>query len=134
MKCPSRRNSFPDGTLSWTSIAWKAERNCSKRRADRREKPHSAVSCSVMTSGARSCGAPVAPGTCPSAIHAPAMDHLILGPRGLQHGLECTEQPLRLVAIVGREIADIDIDGDEAALRPRVNGEMRFGEQHGAGD
>src|SRR5258705_13305545 len=87
-----------------------------------------------MTSGARSCGAPVAPGTCPSAIHAPAMDHLILGPRGLQHGLERAEQPLRLVAVVGREIADVDVDGDEATLRPRMNGEMRFGEQHGACD
>ena len=36
--------------------------------------------------------------------------------------------------VVGREIAHVDVDGYEAVLRPRVDREVRFGEQHRSRD
>ena len=41
---------------------------------------------------------------------------------------------LGLRGVVGRVVADVDVDRDEAALGPRVDREMRLGEQHRAGD
>lgn len=43
------------------------------------------------------------------------------------------EQGLRPAAVVAAEIADIDIERDGADFRPGMDGEMRFGENDGAG-
>src|SRR5262245_4220067 len=126
MKWPSRRNSLPNGTLSWTSTSWNADRNFSSTAADRMKKPQSSVMYSVIAPGARS---PPGSGILPAAVNG-------LEPRSprLQHRLELAEYSLSLRGVVGRVIADVDVDGHEARFRPRVDGEVRFGEQHRPGD
>lgn len=43
------------------------------------------------------------------------------------------EQGVCPIAVVAAEIADIDIERDGADFRPGMDGEMRFGENDGAG-
>src|SRR5512147_2660156 len=131
MKCPSRRNSLPKGTVSWTSTAWYGERNFSNWRAERMKKPHSSVRYSVIAPGAMS---PPAPGLPDSGIASAAVDRVEARARGLERRFERAEELVCLVGVVGRQVADVDVDGDEAVFWPRVDREVGFGEQHGAGD
>src|SRR6266498_5907587 len=124
MKWPSRRKSFPKSALSCTSTAWYGERKRSNSRAERTKNPQSSVRYSVMTPGAMS---PPLPGV--SGIEAPAPDRMELRARGLERALERSKQPLRLRRVVGRVIAHVDVDRDEAVLGPRMDREMRFGER-----
>src|SRR5512146_2318136 len=96
--------------------------------------PHSSVRYSVIAPGAMSPPALLPGGLPDSGILSPAVDRVEARARRLERGLERAEQPVGLVGVVGREIADVDVDGDEAVLRPRVDREVRFGEQHRAGD
>src|SRR5512143_1207023 len=131
MKCPSSRNNLPKGTLSLTSTIWNGERKRSNWRDARTKKPHSSVRCSVIAPGTMSPpGLSVASG----GILASAMDRMEFHALRLQRRLERAEQPFRLRRIVGRQVAHVHVDADEAVLRPCVNGEMRFGEEHRTGD
>src|SRR3569623_524772 len=140
MKWPSRRNSFPNGTVSCTSTAWNGERNFSNSRAERTKNAHSLVRYSVMAPGAMSSGCFVPVASLPgswldgSVIASSAPDRLEMLARGLERALERIEQPLRLVGIVGRVVALVDVDRHEPRFGPRVDRQMRFGEQHRAGD
>ncbi len=49
-------------------------------------------------------------------------------------GDHALHQRAGLARVVGGEVADVDIDGDAAGLGPGVYGQVRFGQQHGAGD
>src|SRR5206468_7910548 len=113
---------------SWTSTSWNAERNFSINRADRMKKPQSSVRYSVIAPGARS------PSGGRAVILAPAANRLIACALRFQDFLQRAKHALRLAAVVGGVIADVDVDGDESGFRPRMNREMRFGEQHRAGD
>jgi hypothetical protein len=44
------------------------------------------------------------------------------------------EQSMRAAAVVAAEVADIDVERDTADFRPGMDGQMRFGQHHGAGD
>src|SRR5512140_2973087 len=90
------------------------------------KKPQSSVMCSVIAPGARS-----PPG---SVILPTAMDRLEARALGLQHRLELAKDALGLGGVVRRVVADVHVDGDEARLGPRVDGEVRFREQHGTRD
>src|SRR5436305_4444971 len=127
MKCPSRRNSLPNGTVSCTSTAWKGERNFSNSRAERTTNAHSSVRYSVITPGAMSPGgfAARAPGLSSwrdgSVIAPSTADRLEALAGGLEHALERVEQALRLVAVVRGVVAHVHVDGDEARLGPRMD-------------
>ncbi len=55
-------------------------------------------------------------------------------PAGRERDQQGVEQGFGLGRVVVREIADIDIERDAIAFRPGVHGQVRFGEQGGAGD
>src|SRR5256885_17196994 len=120
MKWPSSRNSLPNGLESWTSTSWNAERNFSINRADRMKKPQSSVKYSVIAPGARS------PSEGRAVILAPAANRLKARALRFQDFLQRAKHTLRLTAIVGGVVADVDVDGDESRFRPCVNREMRF--------
>src|SRR5512133_2643974 len=63
-----------------------------------------------------------------------ALNRLEARVTGSQRRLQRSEYALGLRRVVSRVIAHVNVDGDETRFRPRVNGEMRFGKQHGAGD
>src|SRR6185503_10897454 len=128
MKWPSRRKSLPNGTVSWTSTAWKGERNFSNSRADRTKNAQSSVRYSVIRPG------PTSPGCLASGIPTPAANRLEALARGLERGLERREEALGLAGVVGGVVAHVDVDRDEAGLRPRMNRQMRLGKEHRAGD
>src|SRR6478752_2806710 len=133
MKCPSRRNSFPNDTLSWTSTSWYGDRNASRVAADRTKKPQSSVICSVRIARARSSGGD---SSCVIVDHlfAAAVNRLeSLLPR-LQRSLERLEHALGLERVVRRVVAHVDVDRHEPRFGPRMDREMRFGEQHRSGD
>src|SRR5215831_5420038 len=90
--------------------------------------PQSSVRYSVIAPGTRSPPSP------PSAIHAPAAYRLEVRARGLERRFELAEQAFRLLGVVGRVVAHVDVDRDRALLRPRMNREMRLGEDHRSGD
>src|ERR1700750_1925923 len=92
------------------------------------KKPQSPVMCSVIVPGTPS-SRPAG-----SVILAAAMDGLEARTRGLQHRFQLAEHALGLRGVVGGVVADVDVDRDEAGFGPRVDGKMRFGEQHRAGD
>src|SRR5262245_39989168 len=95
------------------------------------KKPHSSVRYSVSAPGTRSCSEP-SPGV--SGIEPTAGDRVELAPLRLERELERAEQRFALRVVVGCQVADVDVDGDEAVLWPCVDREVRFGEQHRAGD
>src|SRR4249919_657699 len=112
MKCPSSRNSRPNGTVSCTSTAWKADLNFSSSFAERTTNPHSGVISSYRTSAGKSCvaaGAPSALFRLPSVILSAAKDRLVLRALRLHRRLERAKQALRLVAVVGGQVADVDV-------------------------
>src|SRR4029079_11765334 len=47
----------------------------------------------------------------------------------LERGFERAKNLFRLRGIVGRQIANVDVDADEARFRPGMNGDVRLGEQ-----
>src|SRR3982751_3727050 len=101
--------------------------------------PHSCVRYSVISPGARSCPSPRSPapdasGAGTSGILAAATDGVKARALGFEHPLQRVEQRLGLGRIVRLVIAHVDVHRHEPMLRPRVNGEMRFGEEHGARD
>ena len=53
---------------------------------------------------------------------------------GFERQFERSEQLFGFRGVVGREIANVYIDGDKAVLGPCMNREVRFGEQHRPGD
>ena len=57
------------------------------------------------------------------------MDRLEAFAARLKRGLQHAKHVLGLRRIVGRQIADVDVDAHEARLRPGMNGHVRFGEQ-----
>ncbi len=127
MKCPSRRNSLPKEVVSCTSTCWNGERKRSNSRVERTKIPLSSVEVLGENAGQK--------------IAAAFFRHR--GPRGGSPGtsraagaalFHRAEQLLRLGGIVGRVVADVHVDGHEAVLRPGVNRQMRFGEQHRPGD
>src|SRR5437667_5186723 len=97
-------------------------------RADRMKKPQSSVKYSVIAPGARS------PSEGRAVILAPAANRLKARALRFQDFLQRAKHTLRLTAVVGGVVADVDVDGDESRFRPCVNREMRFGEKHRAGD
>src|SRR6185437_13564806 len=127
MKWPSRRNSLPKATLSCTSTIWNGERNFSNACDDRMKKPQSSVRYSVIAPGAMSPGSR-------SAIGSTALYGLETRALGLQHFFKRVEQRLGLARVVGRVIADVHVDRHRSDFRPSMNREMRFGEDHRAGD
>src|SRR6476469_5840001 len=129
MKCPSSRNSLPNETLSCTSTAWCGERNFSNSRADRMKNAQSSLRYSAIAPGAMSPGRRAA-----SLIAASAPDRLEALALGLQHGLERREQPLGLVGVVRGVVAHVDVHRDEAGFGPRVDGDVRLGQQHRSRD
>ena len=138
MKWPSSRNSLPNGAVSCTStvLERRAEFLELARRPDeespvvgqvlghcaparcRRQEARRRVRAPQATSR-HPCHRGGSTGTCP--------------PR-LQCRLQRAEDALGLVGVVGRVVAHVDVDGDEARFRPRVDREMRLGEQHRSGD
>src|SRR6266576_5890267 len=90
--------------------------------------PQSSVKYSVIASGARSSSGFLA------VILAPAPDRLKARALRLQHRLQRAEDAVRLIAVVGGVVADVNIDRDEACFGPRMNREMRFREKHRAGN
>src|SRR6267142_713098 len=63
-------------------------------------------------------------------ILAPAPDRVIVRPLRLQHCLQRAKDALGLVCVVGRVIADVDVNSVEARFGPSVDREMRLGQQH----
>src|SRR5882724_1816810 len=51
-------------------------------------------------------------------ILAPAPDRVIVRALRLQHRLQRAKDALGLVGVVGRVVADVDVDSDEARFRP----------------
>src|SRR5215467_7761427 len=80
---------------------------------------------SVRTPGARSWLS--------SGIHPSAMNRLELVPLRPQYVAHRLEKPFCLRRVVRGVVADVDVDGDEPMLGPRMDREMRFGEQHRSG-
>src|SRR5437764_865406 len=98
------------------------------------KKPQSSVSCSIIaplhvsalgSESATSAGSVILPAT---------LDRMEFGAQRFQRDLERTEHALRLGLVIGQQIAHVDIDGHEAEFGPGMDGEMRFSEQHRAGD
>src|SRR5438046_10025021 len=92
------------------------------------KKPQSSVKYSVIAPGARS------PSGFLAVILAPAPNRLKARALRLQHRLQRAEDAIRLVAVVGGAVADVDADRDKARARPRMNREARFREKDRAGD
>src|SRR3954462_10769459 len=98
------------------------------------EKTHSSVSSScIHASFGRESSCAIAASRGGSDIPAATLDDVKFRALRLQRFFKRGEEPLRLLLVVGQQIADVDIDGDKAVFGPRVNGEMRFGKQHRAG-
>src|SRR4051794_10232387 len=125
MKCPSRRNSLPNETLSCTSTAWCGERNFSNSRAERMKNAQSSLRYSVIAPGAMSPGRRGVPGGSSGIVTAP-VDGLEALARRLQHGLERLEQPLGLVGVVRGVVAHVHVHGDEPGLGPGMDGDVRL--------
>jgi len=53
---------------------------------------------------------------------------------GLQRRLERGEHALGLCRVVGRVVAHVDVDGHESGFGPRMDRQVRFGQQDRAGD
>src|SRR5438046_1443331 len=112
MKWPSSRKSLPKGIVSCTSTAWNTEWKRSSSHVDRTTKPHSSVSSSYMASGRTAPGADETNGVAPSAasvILAAANDFLVLRALGLHRRLQRAEEALRLPAVIGGKVADVDV-------------------------
>src|SRR5678815_3828972 len=127
MKWPSRRNSVPKEAVSCTSIAWNGDWKCSNSRVERTKKPVSSVRYSVSTPGSRSEG--FSSGIAPAAVDG--LEFRALRPQCVLHR---AKKLFGLGRVVGRIVADVDVDGDEAMLGPGVDRQMRFGQKHGSGD
>src|SRR5664279_549843 len=132
MKWPSSRNSLPKAVLSWTSTAWTGERNFSYWREDRMKNAQSSVRYSVIAPGAISPGGGLTPSSGRSGILASAMDRLEMRALRTQRGLQHLEHLLGLRRVVRHQVADVDVHRDKGRLGPRVDRDMRFGEQHRA--
>src|SRR5690242_2274494 len=65
---------------------------------------------------------------------AAALDRLEAFARGLERRLERLEDALGLARVVRRVVADVDVERHESRFGPRMDREVRFGEQHRAGD
>src|SRR5438552_13620748 len=134
MKWPSSRNRRPKGTVSCTSIAWRPDENFSSCPADRMWNPQSSVSSSINSSCARPCCTKWALLPPSSVILAAAKDRLVFCALRPHRRLQRTKQLLRLVAVVGRQVAHVDVDRHETIFRPGVDREMRFREKDGTRD
>src|SRR4029079_17242056 len=104
MKCPSRRNSLPNGSLSCTSTSWYGERNASSLAFERTKTPHPSVMYSVRTRAARSPDGDASllifdqfQAAATNRLHALAV--------GRERLLERVEHALRLVGVVRRVVA-----------------------------
>src|SRR6476620_8294019 len=136
MKCPSRRKSFPNVALSWTSTSWQAERNASSVAEERTKRPQSSVRCSVRIPGARSPGGDtewLIPRLILDHFLAAAVNRLKSLATRLQRRLERLEHALGLAGVVGRVVADVHVYRHESRLGPRMDRQMRFGEEHRPG-
>src|ERR1700704_7140275 len=126
MKWPSRRNSVPNEAVSCTSIAWNGDWKCSNSRVERTKKPVSSVRYSVNTPGSRSEG--LSSGIAPAAVNG--LEFRALRPHRVLH---CAEQFFGLGRVVGRIVADVDVDRAEAVFGPGVDRQVRFGQKNGPG-